>query len=166
MNKRTVMIKRIFGTMCLIGFGICSCLAGDESDTNNWGESVQGVLLSFTLTNTSHVVEAGSPIIFAAVLKNSSTHVIEIPHTGLPSDYFASLTSVTGKTYRIIDPPLTLHENTRVLLDPGKQDVRIISTGIKKSIEPGDYTLQASREIYVDNHSFTVKSNLIKVQIK
>jgi hypothetical protein len=160
------MIKIILGTMCLIIFGTGLCLASDPSDTNKWGQSVQGVQLLITLTNTSDVIEAGSSITFVAVLKNVSTNVVAVAYTALPSDYSASLTSVTGKTHEIIDSPLIIRLNYSVRLDPGKQDVRIISTGIKKSIEPGDYTLQARRGIYVDNHWFSVKSNLIKVKIK
>jgi len=143
-----------------------------QSETNNWGESVQGVQLSIALTNST-VIEAGSSITFVAVIKNSSTNVIEIQYTALSSDYSASLTSATGKTFQLIDEPLILRLNLALPLNPGEQNVRIISVNIKKNIEPGDYVLQAGRgfyqadrDSYVDKHWLIVKSNLLKVQIK
>jgi hypothetical protein len=168
------MFKKILATMCLMVFGTSLCMAQStgQSDTNNWGKSIEGVQLSITLTNTG-VVEAGSSITFVAVIKNSSTNVIEIGYTALSSDYSASLTSVTGKTYQLIDEPFSTRLNLALPLNPGEQDVRIISASVKKSIEPGDYTLQADRgfysadrDSYIDKHWLIVKSNLIKIQVK
>ena len=168
MNKGKFMINKILGTIGLIVFGTSLCMAQsiDQSDNNNWGKSVQGVQLSITLTNSDVIVAAGSSITFVAVIKNISTNTIDIGYTALPSDYDAVLTSATGKIYHLIDSPLILRMNLTLPVNPGEQNVRLISATIRKDIEPGDYTLKAVRRFYVNKHWLKVESNLLKVQVK
>ncbi|HTB82832.1 MAG TPA: hypothetical protein VK742_04190 [Candidatus Sulfotelmatobacter sp.] len=132
------------------------------------GESVRGVQLSITLTNSSDVISVGSPITFVAVVKNLSTNIIDLEYTALPSDYDAVLTSATGKTYHIIDPPLVLRLHYVSSINPGEQNVRILSASVNKNIEAGNYALQAIRPFCfdVDKQWLKAKSNLIKIQVQ
>jgi len=55
---------------------------------------------------------------------------------------------------------------TMLTMSPGEQNVRIIPATIGKNIEPGDYTVQATRSFSMNGTSFRLESNLLKVQVK
>lgn len=161
------MINKLFGTLCVIVFGTGLAVAQsvDNPDTTtNWGKSVLGVQMSLFMTNNS-VVEAGTTITLETAIKNSSTNTIHIEYTGSASDYDPLLTSVTGKIYRLINPPLLERLNTTLPIKPGDQYIENIQVTIKKSIEPGDYALQVSRRFSVDDGFIVLKSNSIKLEI-
>jgi hypothetical protein len=139
---------------------------GPQTATN-WGESVQGVQMAITMTNS--VVEAGPEIPLVAVIKNSSTNKVKFYETGMPGDFYVALTGSAGERYDIIQLPITTHMQNLRAIYPGEQNVRTLPVSFGKNIRPGDYTLQAARGFYVgdgDDGWIQLESNLLKVQVK
>jgi hypothetical protein len=133
----------------------------------NWGKSVAGVRLSITMANG--FVEAGSTNIIVAVITNSSTNFIEMGVTSPAADFDPILTSSAGKLYHLVAPlpmPLLTRVNMFVAMHPGEQCVWILSVPFVKSIEPGNYTLQASRGFKTSDGGFKLESNPLKIQVK
>jgi hypothetical protein len=137
----------------------------------NWGPSVRGVRLLIYMTNS--VVESGSTANVLTVITNGSTNSIGLGFTALPSDFGVLLTGSGGRLYHLTAPPLALRINQRMTIMPGEQDARNIQVtfgepihawedGLRKNIEPGDYTLQATRNF----EGGKVESNLITVRVK
>ena len=159
------MIKQIVGTICLIALGIVACRAqsnSSQTSSSRWMD-VQGVRMSITLTND--VIEAGSTITLVAVIKNSSTNAIHLGQLWEPADYDVLLTSGAKKVLHLIQEPDISTLNTRLTINPGEQNVRVIPVTFGKSIEPGDYTLSATRRFAFSEVELTLESNSIKVKI-
>ena len=160
------MLKKILGTICLIALGIAPCVAQSDSSeiVPKWGENVQGVQLSITMTNS--FFESGSTITIVTVIKNSSTNAIQLAELSQPADYDILLKNGANKVYHLIQKPLIIRMRTMLTINPGEQIVRIIPATIGMNIVPGDYTLQATRSFSLNGSSFGLESNLLKVHIK
>jgi len=160
------MIKKMLGTMCLIVFGTNLCVAQttSQSDTNNWGNSIQGIQLSISMTNS--VVETRSSIAVMAIIKNSSTNIIYSGELEDSADYDLILANDAGNKYHLIPRASWLHLVKTLTLNPGEQDVRTIFATIGRNTETGDYTLQATRTFNMVGVRYKLESNLLKVQIK
>jgi hypothetical protein len=160
------MLKIMLGTICLMVCWISACVGQTNSTEtiSNWGEDVQGVQLSITMTNT--IIEIGSTITLVTVIKNTSTNSIQLAQIWQPADYDVLLKSGADKVYHLIQQPLVIRMKTMLTMSPGEQNVRIIPATIGKNIEPGDYTVQATRSFSMNGTSFRLESNLLKVQVK
>lgn len=133
-------------------------------DATNWGPSVCGVRLLIYMTNS--VVKSGSTANVLTVITNGSTNSISLGYTALPSDFDVLLSDGTKTLYHLTSPPLSLRINQRMVIDPGEEDARIIEVTFGEAFQPGDYSLQATRNFGSSEGGFKLESNPLKIQIK
>jgi hypothetical protein len=157
-----MMMKTTLVAISIAVFGTNPCIAQSSahSDAISWGESVQGVQVSITMT--SSVFQAGSHTTVMVVTKNSSTNYI------YPTWHFdVLLTNGAGKLYRVrTSKHLFVERRYTVTIKPGEQNHEMIPVTFEENVEPGDYTLKATRSFTVNGKDFKLESNLLKVQIK
>jgi hypothetical protein len=161
------MIKKItfiFVCMAAIGANRCMAQSNDSQTITNWGQSIQGVQLAIVMT--TNVFSVGSSAVATFVITNSSANTITVtvPVSIVNSDVV--LINDTGKIY-----DLTPHIGAiRMLsahrqLNPSEEDVESLSVTFGENIEPGDYTLKATRTFTLNEKEYTLESNSIKVTI-
>ena len=153
--------------MINLGASVCKAQTNNSQKVTNWGESVQGVRMSITMTNK--VVKTDSTISLEAVIKDYSTNAIAIEEIFMPGDFFnVALISDTGEKYDLIKPPIQVRAVTFKTINPGEQCVWSLPVTFGRNIKPGDYTLQATRWFWVKSttNEFKLESNSLKVQIK
>jgi len=130
----------------------------------NWGKSIAGVRLSMTITESAF--ESGSSVTVLCVISNASTNVIYLGVTGLPQDYDLVLENRTGMAYHLITPT-GAEKNIVISLPPGEVDIRNLDVKLWNEIEPGDYTLTATRLFSAgQNKWLKVDSNPLKIEIR
>jgi len=158
-----MIIKIILISICLAAIEANVCLAQSSNlqSITNWGKSVQGVQLSTRLSNRTFQV--GSSATVAAVIKNSSTKDITLLVSAV--NFTVLLTNNAGKSYNIIKPVVILYPSQIVTINPGEKRDESITVTFAEKIEPGDYTLKATRKFSSSDGDFTLESNLIKVTI-
>jgi len=157
-----MQIKITLPSICVIVFGINLGIA--EPVVTTWGNSVQGIRLSLTMTNT--VADTGSSIGIVAAIRNSSTNAISLGFTGTPTDFDLVLAGGGGKLYHLIPPNDIDLATTVMIISPEQQRAWTISVTLEKNIKPGGYTLNAIRNFVVKHEHFKLVSNSLKVQIK
>jgi hypothetical protein len=164
LTTKKLMIKKIFGIMCLLGFWGNICAA---QSITNWGESVHDVQLSITLSN--NIINIGSTVLISAIIQNLSTNVISLLERSPLTDFNVTLSSSLGKEYKLTpdrrNMPIT--RSFTMNLNPGEvRDLRIVVT-ISKDIKAGDYTLKAKRNfISIGGDGGELVSNPLKVHIQ
>lgn len=169
------MTNKSLGTIFSVFFLATACIA--QSNTNlDFGQSVQVVQLSISVSN--NVIAVGSELIISAEIKNLSTNVIHLSESSPEMDFNVFLTSDSGKVYKLTPPAVVFTRLLRSDLKPGESRDSIIHVGVNKyfeppslvaidkNIEPGDYTLKATRHFSKNNSICELESNLLKVQIK
>jgi hypothetical protein len=150
------MIKKLV----LISLCVLAVLSAKAAD---WGGSVQGIRLSITTTN--NVLKIATSTSIESVIKNSSTNAITVDVLA-PTIYFdVLLTSDTGKLYHITTPLEIRGPGRLVAINPGEELNESIPVTFGNNIEPGDYTLKATRTFTLNDKEFTLESNSIKVKI-
>jgi hypothetical protein len=156
--------------IALLGLAVVSARAGSDSDqqATNWGNSVQGVQLSITMTN--NVFQVGSSSAADSVITNSSTNAITVDISAPTIDFDVLLISDTGKLYDITTPLKIRELSIPVMINPGEEKSESIpvtfgATRFGNAVEPGDYTLKAKRTFSSSDGKFTLESNSIKVTI-
>jgi hypothetical protein len=140
-----------------------SCIAQDSQTITNWCEAVQGVQLSITMTN--NVFDVGSHSVVASVTKNSSTNTIIVDMSAPTVNFDVLLTNDTGKLYHVTTPMMIRGPRKLVAIQPGEESVESIPVTFGENIEPGDYTLKATRTFTLNDKEFTLESNSIKVKV-
>jgi hypothetical protein len=152
-------------TLLLLCFAaVFTVQAGNSQTITNWGESVQGVQLSITVTNS--VFRVGSSAAVASVTKNSSTNVIVVDIFAPTVVFDLLLTSDTGKLYHVTTPMKIRGPRQLVEIKPGEESAESIPMTFGENIEPGDYTLKATRHFSMHGKDFELVSNFLKVQLK
>jgi hypothetical protein len=131
---------------------------------SRWGESIQDIRLSITVTNS--VVQSGSSGNVIAVITNASKSTIKLLFTGTPADFDLILKNADGKLYHLI-PQNVIESAIPINVDPGKCEITTLTVSFGKNIQPGDYILEATRVFFnVKDEHFELKSNILKVQVK
>jgi uncharacterized membrane protein len=149
--------------IAVVSANLCLAQPSGHPAGVSWGQSVEGVRLLITMTNT--IVNAGKSNLIVAVIENSSTNAIRIADTGGTMGFDILLTSSAGKSYHL-SPKVDDFMRKTVTIKPGEQNSSAIPVTIGKNIEPGDYTLKATRFFYVKDDHFQLESNVLRVQIK
>ena len=160
------MKKIIFIAICMAAVRTNLCIAKSNSPMKaaDWGESVQGVQLSVTMTNSD--VRIGASATIGAVIKNQSTNDITLDISVPALSFDVLITNGAGKSYHIITmPALILYPRHLVKIKPGRENGESIPVTFAEDIEPGDYILKATRKFTTKDGGFTLESNSIKVQV-
>ena len=164
------MTGKIFSIICAAILVVNQCMAQSNNSqiATNWGQSVQGVQLMITMTN--RVFKIGSSSVVTSVTRNSSTNAITIDISAPTADFDVLLISETGKLYHITTPLNIRVLSTPVMINPSEEKSESIPvtfgvTRFGDAVEPGDYTLKATRAFSSSGGDFTVESNSIKVTI-
>ena len=132
------------------------------SVTTNWERTVQNVQLLISTTNS--VVESGSSGAVMAVIRNGTTNAIVVYEMGPTFDFGVSLTNTAGQLYQLTSRP----DRTmvaRVTVESGKQLASTIPVTYGKNIQPGQYTLIATRSFSSSAGNFKMESNQLEIQI-
>ena len=127
------------------------------------GESVQGVQLSISMTNS--VVKTPLSTTVTAVTRNLSTNEIRVDIAFLTVFFDIILTDDRGKLYHVITPVLVRGPREIVPLKPGEQRSDSIPVTFSEDIEPGDYTLKTTRSFTLKGQEFHLVSNPLKIRI-
>ena len=169
----TLHTKRILGIVCVVVFGAGACAAqsNDSQTVTNWGESVQGVQLSISIT--TNVFRVGSSATIASVIRNLSTNDITVDESDPTISFDVLLIDGTGILYHAI--PMTPFYRLRLMrqlvtIKAGEESVESIPVILGKAfsgetVEHGDFTLKAMRHFSTSESSFALKSSPIKVRI-
>jgi hypothetical protein len=135
-------------------------------EATNWGVGVRGVQLLLYPTNT--VIDGGSSITVLAVIRNTSTNSIQVIEKDAERNFDLLLTNVAGKVYHLT--PHKAGRNLSMEIVRGTQLALNIPVTFRSEIEPGDYTLKATRLFWMEKdkkfEKFEIESNLLKVQVK
>src|ERR1035437_1649887 len=158
------MIKKMMLlSICMFGIGVSLCDAqGGDFTTTNWGESIQGIQLSIKIT--TNVFKAGSSATFTAVTRNSSANFITVDATLPVTSFDVILTNNTGEHYHIIKTPSAIGYPTLLkTINHGEESTESIpmtfgETRFGNIVEPGDYTLKATRKFTLNDKEYTVES--------
>jgi len=159
-------IKRKWSLICMVLCGANLCIAQPSAvpASTNWGKSVQGVQLLITLTN--NVVETGASITARIVMWNASTNIITVGITGTALDFGLVLRNGSGKPYDDLRPfPLSGSATSEMVTSGGIRE-RNVPVVFPSNIEPGEYTLVATRAFSSRAGSFMVESKPVRIQIK
>jgi hypothetical protein len=161
-----MMMKATWALALVVIFGanLCTAQSNGLPATPKWGDSVQGVQLSITMTNS--VFGIGTSTTVAAITKNSSSNEITIEISFPTVAFNILLTNDAGKSYRIVTPFLIRGMRQFATLKPGEERIANIPVTFREDIEPGNYTLNASRHFTLNNEEFSLVSNALKVQIQ
>ncbi len=178
MNMKTRCLLLSLSVITLLGLAVASARAGSDSDqgATNWGKSVQGVQLSITMA--TNVLKLGSSTTVEAVTKNSSTNDIVVDMFPPTMVFDVLLIDSAGKSYHATTPTVIMGPLLFVTVKPGAESSESIPvtfgmTRFGDTVEPGDYTLFATRHfgfnqedfIHLGNRLFALESNSIKVTI-
>src|ERR1035437_394502 len=157
MTGKTFSIICTIILMAAVGANLCVAQANDSQAITNWGQIVQGVQLAITMTNS--VFQVGSSSAVESVTTNSSTNTIIVDISAPTMNFGVLLTNDTGKSCRVT-PRLAIREPGRpVTISPGGELSESIPVIFGKNIEPGDYTLKATRTFTLNDKEFTLESN-------
>ena len=143
---------------------VCTVHASNSQAITNWGNSVQGVQLAITMTNS--VFQVGSSSTVESVTTNSSTNTITVDISAPTMNLGVFLTNDTGKSYHVTTPMMIRGPRQLVKIKPGEESAESIPVTFGENIEPGDYTLKATRHFSMNGKDFELVSNLLKVQLK
>jgi len=133
-------------------------------DATNWGSSVQNVRLQIYLTNS--VVHSGSSLTMLGIITNASTNAIALTRTVPTTGYDVRLTSRAGKSYDLTEMPALMNARGYYAINQGVISAVTLPVNFGTNIEPGDYTLQATRAFSSSDGNFKLESNPLKIQIK
>ena len=166
----TAHTRTILTAICAVFFGVNVCMAqtNDPQTITNWGESVNGVQMSISLSNNVNGVGWRT---LSVNITNSSTNIISFDDRG---GLTVTLIGEPGKTYELIRPVNAYRSLTPMPplydLKPDKSWVKNISLPFGLGIESGEYTLKATihftMHIGINGKGFELVSNSLKVQVK
>jgi hypothetical protein len=164
------MTGRFFGLICgsilvfAAGCYLCLAQSNDPQTITHLGDSVQGVQLSITMTN--NIFPVGSSVAVMSATKNLATNDI-ILNIAVPTlNFDLILSNDAGKLYHVtsrLSIRGSMHQFETI--KPGGESFESIPVTFVENIEPGDYTLKATRHFSMGGRDFELESNSIKVQI-
>jgi len=151
--------------MCIFAFGgnLCSAQSNAPPPSIEWGRNERGVRLSITMTN--RVVISRSSTVLTALITNSSTNNIVLFWSSPETDFYLSLTNNAGKSY-LLTPHFIEGSTGRETIYPAGRKAEAVPVTFGSEIQPGDYTLKASRDFGLGGGIFRLESNPVKVQIE
>ena len=163
---------KLFYTMLMMMLWAGTCVAQPNSlqdqskEVTKWGNAVEGVQLSVSLTN--NVVGVGLTTTLLAQIRNISTNTITIIVSDtLVSDFTVYLTDNSKRIYKIAEPSGAVFAvSPPIDIGPGESHSWTIPLTIGKNIEPGNYILKASRHFRMKVADCELVSNSLVVQIK
>jgi hypothetical protein len=153
----------------LIGFtflaGVCF---GQNSNVNlgiNWGNEINGMRLSISLTNDP--ITIGSNTILTAQITNSSTSSVKLYIANpLINDFSIYITDDSNNRQTIVQPSGAGYSVSLVEIRSKENRHLLVFFKVGKEIKPGIYLLSAARDFRQAGVLYTLESNAIKVQIR
>lgn len=168
------MIKKILMVMLAAALfaNICKAQSNSSQLVTNWGESVNGVQLSISLSN--NILAADSSMMVQYRVKNSSTNTIGWGVVNATQGFAVFLMNSTGNNYRLTPEPDTNSEVidlTYVLyrkVKAGGSYAGSVPIVVGKEIKPGNYQLEAIQSFFIGGKRprHELVSNLLEVHIK
>jgi hypothetical protein len=154
-------MKTILLLCCAV---VLTVQASDSQTITNWDESVQGVQMAITMTNSVITKESRVPLFITVT--NASKYNVNIMEEG----FTVLLNSDSGKAITLISPPPIYQIRHLTSLGPGESHVWNILTTLGENLDSGSYALQASVGFSAfsanERRVFGLSSNLLKVQVK
>jgi len=118
-----------------------------------------------SITTTNNVLRIPSSTVVRAVTDNASTNEIRVD-IAFPTVIFdLLLTNSIGKVYHVTTPLRIRGPRQIVTLRPGERRADDIPTTFRSTIEPGDYTLTATRNFSMRSQDFVLASNPLRITI-
>ena len=164
------MIKTLLAGVLFAGLCVAECEAQPSSTTNRavaWGKPVMGARLWVSLS--TNVLTAGSTATLALRIENTSSDVIRVTETVTSWDFEVRLVSASGVSRRISaeGTNIFMGMGTDVELKPGEWIDWTDPVRVGKGVEPGPYTVTASRTITSpDNSEHKLTSNPLSVRVE
>jgi hypothetical protein len=165
------MIKKLLGLMFAMVFlaNFCKGQSDNSLSATNWGQSVNGVELSISLSN--NVIPLGSTTRLQCRVKNSSTNFITWGVLSPAQGFTVSLTNNLGKAYRLTPDEskfTIISYSSTCEVEAGETYECSVPIVIGKNVEPGNYQLEANQHFLIRGKrpSHELTSNLLDVQIK
>jgi uncharacterized lipoprotein YajG len=171
---------KLFDAMLMMTLLTGACMAQPNSlhdqskEAAKWGNAVEGVQLSVSLTN--NIVAVGSTMALSARIKNSSTNPISVYVKDPRSDFEVYITNKSGKVFKISPDPDTNSPVyaifAPIFINAGESHEWIIPETIGKDVASGDYTLKVTKRVGKNGsfgkngNYFDLVSNSLDVQIK
>lgn len=149
--------------MVAAGVNLCRAQSNDSQTITHWGNSVQGVQLSIRITN--NIFQVGSSTTVMSVTKNSSTNTIAMDISAPTINFDIVLTNNTGTLYHVTTRIGIRMPGIILKIKPGEEYAQSIPVTFEQEIEPGDYTLKATRQFGMSHGGFELESNSIEVQV-
>ena len=156
------MIRKLFAILIIAfsPFYLSPVLASQTS--TNWGENILGIQLSISVTN--RFMDVG-PATICATIKNGSTNAIGLVETGPFTDFDVFLTNNTGQSLKLTPDRRLMNFRTSDELKAGESRNWTILIIINKGVDPGEYSLKATRRFTVNSDWYEMVSNALIVQI-
>ena len=154
------MMRKLFSSLMLaliVGFS-----AGEarSQSVTNWGDSVEGIQLSITVSNS--VVAVGSSIMLQCLVKNSTNRFVIF--AGNPDlDMQIALSNESGQTYDLSMFPSNFRPGSDpgFGLQPGELERYAIPINLPKGLQSGVYSLKAAIKLRIlnedANHKMTFR---------
>ena len=136
------------------------------SEATHWGESVQGVQLGIAVTNSIFSAPVATFVI--AAITNGSTNVVKLDTRFLSYLYSIILTNDAGKSYTVSNKLPLSGPSLFAELKPGDLYIESrerVQVNFPENIEPGDYTLIATRSLTLFDNGIRLVSNPLKIRI-
>jgi uncharacterized membrane protein len=154
------MKLRLFNAILMLTLWTLICMAQPNSsqdqskEVTKWGNAVEGVQLSVNSTNNIVVVDSTTTLF--ARIRNLSTNTITLTVSDLRvNDFTVYLTDSSKNIYKIAEPSGAVFAVfPPINITPGESHILTISLTVDKNIEPGDYTLKATRHFSINNSFF------------
>jgi len=131
-------------------------------DATNWVPGIEGVQLLIYATNATFY--RGTTITLVSVIRNGATNAIYLVESTPETDFNLLLTNRMGKVYHLT--PLRETRNMSRTIESAKLAPMSIPVTFGTNIEPGDYTLIATRVFSAHGGNFEVRSNPLKFELK
>lgn len=171
------MKKNLFATILafIVFVDFCSAQLSRLQTVANWGESINGVQLSATLSNS--IIASGSAMMLQCLVKNSSTNLIAWLAVNEAQGFSVILTNDIGKVYFLTPEPEKNNAEAAanfyalsMKLKAGKESASSVPIKIDRKIEPGNYQLIAKVYFHVVGmkpmREYELTSNLLQIQVK
>jgi hypothetical protein len=161
--KKDILVAVLVSLACVIACDAQSVLTRTNT---NWGEPVHGVQISIETTTNTFAV--GSVFTVIAQIKNVSTNAVFVKETSSRKDFTIWLENGSGTKILLTDNSKSVIEfrNFTKEIRPGDINEWAIRLTVNGEVKPSNYSLKATRKIWLSGQAFIVKSNPLEVQIE
>ena len=130
----------------------------------DWGESVNGVQLAITSSNT--IITIGTKVQLTCFTRNMSTNRVIINVSDPKVMFEISLIGTSGELYELNNPAsIDVTMNTSRGINSNEVYETRIPIRINKNIKPGNYKIKATQVIYVEQTRHDLISNLLDLKL-